>query len=122
MRAVTQYVAREGTAAVRRPHRETIVIDGEEHELVLGIWVANQKQRRDKLTEAQREALRELGVDWACRCPRRIVEQSGQRNAQRGPRPTAWGPGPRAVGRAWGRPRWPATPAAWSAQRAVGTP
>ncbi|WNO76854.1 hypothetical protein [Streptomyces sp. AM8-1-1] len=54
-----------GTAAVRRPHRETIVADGEEHELALGIWFANQKQRRDKLTEPQRDALSEPGVDWA---------------------------------------------------------
>lgn len=65
LQALTQYIARKGAAVVRRPHCETIVIDGEEHELALGIWVANQKQRRDKLTEAQRDALSELGVDWA---------------------------------------------------------
>ncbi|MET9671409.1 Helicase associated domain protein [Streptomyces sp. NPDC006475] len=63
--ALAQYIAREGTTTVRRPHRETIVIDGREHELALGIWYANQKQRRDKLTEPQRDALAELGVEWA---------------------------------------------------------
>ena len=63
--ALAQYIAREGTTTVRRPHRETILVDGQEHELALGIWYANQKQRRDKLTETQRVALSELGVEWA---------------------------------------------------------
>ncbi|MGW1107995.1 helicase associated domain-containing protein [Streptomyces sp. NPDC002540] len=49
----------------KRPHRETIVLDGQEHELALGIWYANQKQRRNKLTAEQRTALTELGVEWA---------------------------------------------------------
>ncbi|MFD3437051.1 Helicase associated domain protein [Streptomyces sp. NPDC058685] len=62
--ALAQYVAREGTTTVRRPHRETILVDGQEHELALGIWYANQKQRRDKLTERQQAALADLGVDW----------------------------------------------------------
>ncbi|MFF7206177.1 Helicase associated domain protein [Streptomyces sp. NPDC008141] len=62
--ALAQYIAREGTTTVRRPHRETILVDGEEHELALGIWYANQKQRRDQLTEPQRDALSELGVEW----------------------------------------------------------
>ncbi|MFJ2136410.1 Helicase associated domain protein [Streptomyces sp. NPDC087845] len=57
-------MAREGTTAVKRPHRETIVLDGQEHELALGIWYANQKQRRSKLTTEQRTALAELGVEW----------------------------------------------------------
>lgn len=63
--ALAQYIAREGTTTVRRPHRETILIDGEEHELALGIWYANQKQRRQGLTEPQRAALADLGVEWA---------------------------------------------------------
>ncbi|UUU37803.1 hypothetical protein [Streptomyces sp. NBC_00162] len=31
----------------------------------VGVWLANQKQRRDRLDQAQRAALAELGVDWA---------------------------------------------------------
>ncbi|WP_327739917.1 hypothetical protein OG749_44765 [Streptomyces nojiriensis] len=34
--------------------------DGSEHRT--GIWISNQKQRRDKLDQAQIAA---LGVDWA---------------------------------------------------------
>ncbi|MFE5634014.1 Helicase associated domain protein [Streptomyces sp. NPDC056543] len=63
--ALAQYVAREGESRVKRTHREKIVIDDQEHDLALGIWYANQKQRRDKLTQEQVEALRKLGVQWA---------------------------------------------------------
>uniref|UniRef100_A0AAU2K5M3 Helicase n=1 Tax=Streptomyces sp. NBC_00049 TaxID=2903617 RepID=A0AAU2K5M3_9ACTN len=31
----------------------------------VGVWLANQKQCRDRLDQAQRAALAELGVDWA---------------------------------------------------------
>jgi hypothetical protein len=34
-------------------------------ETKLGIWYSNTKARRDKLTQDQRAALREIGVDWA---------------------------------------------------------
>jgi len=64
--ALAQYVAREGAGTpVPRGHRETITVDGQEHELALGVWHANQKQRRDKLTDPQRAALAELGIEWA---------------------------------------------------------
>ncbi|MFJ2058151.1 Helicase associated domain protein [Streptomyces sp. NPDC087908] len=63
--ALAQYVAREGGASVKRSHRERIVIDGQEHDLALGIWYSNQKQRRDKLSAEQLAALAELGVSWA---------------------------------------------------------
>ncbi|MGW3638566.1 Helicase associated domain protein [Streptomyces sp. NPDC005143] len=63
--ALAQYIVREGTTTVKRAHREAIVLDGQEHELALGVWFANQKQRRDKLTEPQLAALTELGVEWA---------------------------------------------------------
>ncbi|WP_406360422.1 helicase associated domain-containing protein [Streptomyces sp. NBC_01544] len=58
-------MAREGTHVVARSHLERIVTDGQEHELKLGVWVSNQKQRRHTLTEPQRAALTELGVGWA---------------------------------------------------------
>jgi hypothetical protein len=51
--------------AVPRGHVETVFIDGQEHEHKLGVWYANQKQRRDKLTDPQRAALTELGIEWA---------------------------------------------------------
>ncbi|GGU68810.1 helicase [Streptomyces lavendofoliae] len=63
--ALAQYIAREGDSTVKRTHREKIVIDGQEHDLALGIWYANQKQRRDKLTQEQLNALAELGIEWA---------------------------------------------------------
>ncbi|MFE5797016.1 Helicase associated domain protein [Streptomyces sp. NPDC056503] len=64
--ALAQFTAREGTgAAPARGHTETLVLDGEQHDHKLGIWYANLRQRRDKLTPAQRAALAELGVTWA---------------------------------------------------------
>lgn len=63
--ALAQYVQREGTHTVGRSHTERIVIADQEHHVKLGIWVSNTKSRRDKLTEPQRAALAELGVDWA---------------------------------------------------------
>lgn len=64
--ALTQYIAREGASTpVPRAHLEPVVINGQEHELKLGVWVSNTKARRDKLTPEQRDALAELGVGWA---------------------------------------------------------
>ncbi|WP_457493372.1 helicase associated domain-containing protein [Streptomyces sp. P5_D11] len=64
--ALAQYIQREGAGRpVPRGHLEPVVINGQEHELKLGVWYANQKQRRHKLTEPQRTALAELGIEWA---------------------------------------------------------
>ncbi|MFJ3214256.1 DEAD/DEAH box helicase [Streptomyces flaveolus] len=66
--ALTQWMEREGAhRPVPRGHSEEIAVDGEaEPALVkLGVWVSNTKSRRDKLTQEQLAALRELGVDWA---------------------------------------------------------
>uniref|UniRef100_UPI000FCC1C90 helicase associated domain-containing protein n=1 Tax=Actinacidiphila soli TaxID=2487275 RepID=UPI000FCC1C90 len=64
--ALAQYIAREGAGRpVPRSHSEPIVIDDQEHEVKLGIWVSNTKSRRDKLTETQRTALAQLGIEWA---------------------------------------------------------
>jgi superfamily II DNA or RNA helicase len=63
--ALAQYIQREGTHAVGRSHAERIVIDDQDHEVKLGIWVSNTKSRRDRLTEPQRATLQELGVEWA---------------------------------------------------------
>ncbi|WP_328787039.1 hypothetical protein OG373_03940 [Streptomyces avidinii] len=37
--------------------------DGDIH--CVAVWLANQKQRRDRLDQAQRAALADLGVHWA---------------------------------------------------------
>lgn len=64
--ALAQWVQREGAhKAVPRGHVEAVVIDGQEHQHKLGVWISNTKTRRDKLTHDQRTALAELGVEWA---------------------------------------------------------
>ncbi|WP_328918114.1 Helicase associated domain protein [Streptomyces jietaisiensis] len=64
--ALTQWIQREGVhKAVPRGHVERLVIDGQEHQHKLGVWISNTKSRRDKLTHDQRTALAELGVEWA---------------------------------------------------------
>lgn len=63
--ALAQYIQREGTHTVGRSHTERIVIEDQEHDVKLGIWISNTKSRRDKLTPEQRTALAELGVEWA---------------------------------------------------------
>ncbi|MFD9523715.1 helicase associated domain-containing protein, partial [Streptomyces sp. NPDC059979] len=61
LEALQQYTARAG----RLPGRGVVqeMPDGDIHRV--GVWLANQKQRRNKLHQAQRAALAELGVDWA---------------------------------------------------------
>jgi hypothetical protein len=64
--ALAQWIQREGAhKVVPRGHVETIVIDGQEHQHKLGVWISNTKTRRDKLTHDQRTALAALGVEWA---------------------------------------------------------
>jgi Helicase associated domain len=66
--ALTQWVEREGAhRPVPRGHAEEITVDGEPDPVAvkLGVWVSNTRARRDKLTEEQLDALRELGVEWA---------------------------------------------------------
>ncbi|MEU8718365.1 Helicase associated domain protein [Streptomyces sp. NPDC048663] len=66
--ALAQWVEREGAhRPVPRGHSEEIAVDGEAEPAAvkLGVWVSNTKSRRDKLTQDQLDALRELGIDWA---------------------------------------------------------
>ncbi|MFF2478786.1 Helicase associated domain protein [Streptomyces sp. NPDC058066] len=66
--ALAQWIQREGAGRpVPRGHSEQITVDGETEPVVvkLGVWVSNTKTRRDKLTQEQRTALAELGVEWA---------------------------------------------------------
>ncbi len=63
--ALTQWVEREGVhRPVPRGHSEEIAVDGEPEPVIikLGVWVSNTKTRRDKLTQEQLAALRELGM------------------------------------------------------------
>lgn len=65
--ALAQYIAREGTGKpVPRGHSEEITVDGETEPVSvrLGVFMSNTKARRDKLSEPQRAALAELGVEW----------------------------------------------------------
>ncbi|MGV9248868.1 Helicase associated domain protein [Streptomyces sp. NPDC003710] len=62
--ALAQYIAREGHHRVPRAHIEEIAVEGQNHGHRLGIWYSNLRSRRDRLTEPQRAALAELGVDW----------------------------------------------------------
>ncbi|MFI1066977.1 DEAD/DEAH box helicase [Streptomyces spororaveus] len=61
LKALQQYVAREGGLPGRAVVEQ--LPDGTEHRT--GIWIGNQKARRDKLDQAQLAALAEAGVDWA---------------------------------------------------------
>ncbi|MEU0657425.1 Helicase associated domain protein [Streptomyces albogriseolus] len=66
--ALTQWVEREGAhRPVPRGHAEEITVDGETEPVVvrLGVWASNTRARRDKLSQEQLDALRELGVEWA---------------------------------------------------------
>ncbi|MGW7433931.1 Helicase associated domain protein [Streptomyces sp. NPDC054861] len=60
--ALTQYIQREGRTVVGRAHIEELP-DGSA--VRLGVFLSNQKARRDRLDAKQRAALAELGYAWA---------------------------------------------------------
>ncbi|MFE2140510.1 Helicase associated domain protein [Streptomyces sp. NPDC059456] len=62
IQALTQYLAREGGGTPGRSHTECLP-DGSEHRT--GVWLANQKARRDRLSPDQLAALTHLGIHWA---------------------------------------------------------
>ncbi|MGW4048921.1 Helicase associated domain protein [Streptomyces sp. NPDC004721] len=65
--ALTQWVEREGQRPVPRSTIVHVAVDGEAEPVPvrLGVWITNTKSRRDRLTQEQLDALRDLGVDWA---------------------------------------------------------
>ncbi|MFF3934451.1 DEAD/DEAH box helicase [Streptomyces hirsutus] len=65
--ALAQWVEREGQRPVPRGHSEEIALDGQTEPVTvkLGVWISNTRARRDKLTQEQRAALTDLGVEWA---------------------------------------------------------
>ncbi|MEU9158097.1 Helicase associated domain protein [Streptomyces sp. NPDC048417] len=67
VQALAQWVEREGQRPVPRGASEQITVDGEAEPVTvkLGVWVSNTRARRDKLTQDQVDALRELGMEWA---------------------------------------------------------
>ncbi|MGW1554277.1 helicase associated domain-containing protein [Streptomyces sp. NPDC002346] len=60
--ALTQYIAREGKTVVGRGHVEHLP-DGTT--VRLGVFLSNQKSRRDRLSEQQLATLAALGLEWA---------------------------------------------------------
>ncbi|MEY2229513.1 Helicase associated domain protein [Streptomyces sp. BF23-19] len=58
--ALQQYIAREGGMPGRGAIEQ--LPDGPHR---VGIWIGNQKARRDRLDQAQHAALADLGIDWA---------------------------------------------------------
>ncbi|WP_369016020.1 Helicase associated domain protein [Streptomyces kutzneri] len=58
---LARYTAREG----RLPGRAGVerLPDGDVRRV--GVWLANQRRRRDRIDQAQRATLAELGVEWA---------------------------------------------------------
>jgi hypothetical protein len=67
VKALAQWVEREGARPVPRGHSETITVDSEAEPVVirLGVWISNTKSRRDRLDADQLAALAKLGMDWA---------------------------------------------------------
>ncbi|MET7792089.1 Helicase associated domain protein, partial [Streptomyces sp900116325] len=63
--ALQQYKNRNGSLTVPRAHIETVTIDGQEHEVKLGVFLTNSKTRRAKLATDKLAALAALGLDWA---------------------------------------------------------
>ncbi|MFD8809276.1 Helicase associated domain protein [Streptomyces sp. NPDC059597] len=60
--ALTQYIQREGRTVVGRAHIEELPNGSA---IKLGVFLSNQKARRDRLDATQRAALAELGYTWA---------------------------------------------------------
>ncbi|WP_094102750.1 hypothetical protein [Streptomyces phaeoluteigriseus] len=61
MQALAQYIEREGGL----PRRAVVerLPDGSEHRT--GIWIGNQRARRDRLHAEQLASFADLGVEWA---------------------------------------------------------
>ncbi|WP_326769855.1 helicase associated domain-containing protein [Streptomyces sp. NBC_01591] len=54
-----------GSLTVPRAHVETVVVDGQEHAVKLGVFLSNTKSRRGKLAADKLQQLAALGLDWA---------------------------------------------------------
>ncbi|MFD7015334.1 hypothetical protein [Streptomyces sp. NPDC059928] len=63
--ARSEEVEREQRVVVPRQHTEQVTVDGQDHDVRRGVWVASRKARRDRLSGKQRAQLARLGIDWA---------------------------------------------------------
>ncbi|MEW9513879.1 DEAD/DEAH box helicase [Streptomyces bacillaris] len=63
--ALTQYATREGHLRIPRQHTETVLADGQEHQVKAGVFLSNHKSRRAKLPAEKLGAFAALGLDWA---------------------------------------------------------
>ncbi|WP_331735253.1 Helicase associated domain protein (plasmid) [Streptomyces sp. NBC_01166] len=63
--ALEQYKNRTGTVTVPRAHIETVIVDGKEHPVKLGVFLTNSKTRRAKLAADKLAVLAALGLEWA---------------------------------------------------------
>ncbi|MFJ5088638.1 helicase associated domain-containing protein [Streptomyces sp. NPDC088674] len=82
--ALAQWVEREGAEKpVPRKHTETIVFDGEDVDVRLGVWVSNAKSRFDGLSVDERKQLAALGLRPAEMVPGRGVEGTGAEESGR---------------------------------------
>ncbi|MFC7934580.1 helicase associated domain-containing protein, partial [Streptomyces cinereoruber] len=63
--ALAQYKNRTGSVTVPRAHIETVVIEGEEHPVKLGVFITNSKTRRAKLATDKLAVFAALGMEWA---------------------------------------------------------
>ncbi|WP_202499142.1 helicase associated domain-containing protein [Streptomyces bottropensis] len=66
--ALAQYIQREGRTVVGRAHIEELP---DSSAIRLGVFLSNQKARRDRLDTEQRAAFAELGYTWAVEQPER---------------------------------------------------
>lgn len=64
LRAARQYQAREGHLTVPRSHVEPVRDDddGQEHAVKLGVWLSNQRSRRNALSTERAALLTEIGL------------------------------------------------------------
>lgn len=63
--AARQFREREGHLTVPRSHSEMVTVDGEEHRLQLGTFLANSRKRAMSLAPERREELTALGMRWS---------------------------------------------------------
>ncbi|WP_241691265.1 helicase associated domain-containing protein [Streptomyces sp. GZWMJZ-114] len=64
--ALAQWVEREGAERpVPRKHVETVVFDGEDADIRLGVWTSNVRSRFGTLSQDERNQLTTLGMPWA---------------------------------------------------------
>lgn len=62
--AARQYYDREDHLRPPRKHVEAVIVDGEEHQVRVGVWVSNLRSRAGSLTPEQTDELSAIGMRW----------------------------------------------------------